>query len=93
MTTLIPTGTEIYYTGDRANESGFGKITAYESPARFRGNYTVTLTDGRVFKKIPLCSFDPQPGRRFILRSEYEAERKAQFELLKKSIRSLTHDN
>ncbi len=76
-------GTEVYYTGDMANVSGFGKVTAW-THGRFGSQVQITLEDGggedgeeaRGFWVHP-ASFDPSPGRRFVLRSEYEANRAA----------------
>jgi hypothetical protein len=74
-------GFEFYYTGDRANADGFGEITAIApSDATMPyPRYTVTLTDGRVFKALSKANFDNSAGRRFIPKAEYLEMRKQQF--------------
>lgn len=69
-------GTRIYYTGDMANASDHGMITAERPANRFAPlSYDITLDDGRTFKGVWAIAFDPGPGRRFWTDAEYEADR------------------
>ena len=86
-------GTEIYYTGDYANPDGRGTVTAYKPPDRFSAAYEVTLEDGRIFKGLYPCTFDPGPGRRFIPRDEYETDRTTKLEaFMRLYTKGVSHD-
>ena len=69
----------IYYKGDMANVEDFGTITKIH-PANKWGplSYDIQTDDGRTFHRVWHLSFEPSPGRRFWLLSEWEAIRKAQ---------------
>src|SRR5208337_4116142 len=74
----LPVGTEIYYTGDMANADGYGTITKVREATRFAPiSYDITMEGGREIKGLYFQMFQPTPGRRFGLKAEYEAERKA----------------
>ena len=47
-------GQEIYYGGDMANVSGFGKITELHPSPRFGDQVTIKMNDGREMT-IPTC--------------------------------------
>lgn len=69
-------GLKIYYTGDMANVSGFGKVTAVTKD----NTLNIELSDGRCFYNISPSVLTPALGRRFIPRAEYDAQRKADIE-------------
>ncbi len=48
-----PIGIEIYYGGDIANPSGFGKIVRLHQNPRFSTTYDIELEDGRELLGIP----------------------------------------
>ncbi len=74
-------GTEIFYTGDMANASGFGVVTKIH-PADIKWGYSesvdMRLEDGRDIRKIFVTMFNESIGRRFMLKSEHVAKREAQ---------------
>lgn len=71
-------GTEIYYTGDQANHDGFGTIVRIRPATQYNNTCVdVLMADGREFKVLPLCTFAPGPGTRFILAAEHRAARAA----------------
>ncbi len=71
------TGDRVYYTGDMANASGFGVIIKKRPADRFAPvSYDIHLDDERVFKGVYHLSFETSPGRRFWLKSEWDADRK-----------------
>jgi hypothetical protein len=69
-------GTAIYYTGDIANQSGKGTVTALR-PASAYGSASmdITLEDGREMRGIQMTNFGNHPGRRFWTMVEYQADR------------------
>ena len=71
----LPIGTDIYYTGDMANQPGRGTVVHIIPPSRWADRqYQVLFTDGREMVISP-CYLNPQPGRRFWLWEEWQAER------------------
>jgi hypothetical protein len=72
-------GTEIYYTGDVANQSGFGRITKLNRNARWGDTYDFTLEDGREIKGIALHllgdKYEGHGGTRFVTRAAYDEYR------------------
>lgn len=70
----LEVGTEIYYTGDMANASGFGYVGEVKRDERFGTQLVLQLDDGRRFSVSPM-QFQPSPGRRFCTKAEWEAER------------------
>lgn len=85
-------GTKIYYTGDMANGSGFFVVSAHRP-----GNYGHTIElretgdtygdEPRTFRGLMLSSFQPGPGRRFELHSEWKAEREAKIAAFAAAVR------
>lgn len=73
-------GTEIYYTGDRANHSGFGVVTAIEL-GTFGTNIGMRLEDGRKFY-VRAASFQPSPGQRFMTKAAWKADRQAKIDAM-----------
>ncbi|MBE3126174.1 MAG: hypothetical protein IMZ57_11030 [Acidobacteria bacterium] len=71
---ILVAGEKIYYTGDMANADGFGEIVLVDSSGRFGTQVKIKMDDGRSFWISP-ASFVPGPGRRFMLKSEADAER------------------
>ena len=73
MTTdkVLEVGTEIYYTGDRANASDYGYIGQIDS-SRWGTNITIQLNEGGRFV-VPPTAFAPGPGRRFYTKAEWRA--------------------
>lgn len=76
----LAVGTEIYYTGDMANVGGFGKV-AKQVDDNWGARVDIVMNDGRRWKAIPVCSFDPSPGRRFQLKAEYIADRQKRIDV------------
>jgi hypothetical protein len=72
-----PIGTEIYYAGDIANSSGFGKITQLEQSSRFGATYDIELEDGRELRGIPTIlvgdKYLGHGGTRLVTRAAYDA--------------------
>jgi hypothetical protein len=72
-----PIGTEIYYAGDVANPSGFGKIVKLPQNARFGATYDAELEDGRELRGIPTIllghEYHGHHGTRFVLKAAYDA--------------------
>jgi hypothetical protein len=84
MTNLHNIGTEIYYTGDMANQSGFGVITAH----RAGGNYgspsmDILMEDGREMFAIHMANFGRHPGRRFWTKAEYMMDRQQKIDQMR----------
>ncbi len=84
-------GTRIYYTGDMANGSSFGTVTAYRDAGRFNPESVDISFDDERFegdekkstRSLPVICFAPGPGRRFWLESEWEADRQARIAEMK----------
>jgi hypothetical protein len=78
-------GTEVYYTGDRANREGFGTITAETAPTKYAPIiYTITMRDGRTLR-VPapyIAAHYPAHGARFVLASAYREWQRGQRSLL-----------
>jgi hypothetical protein len=72
--TLLSIGTKIYYTGDMANQSGFGEVIAHRSD----WGMDIRFEDGRAFNALTMSSFSAGPGRRFMTLETHKAERAAQ---------------
>lgn len=82
----INTGDRIYYTGDMANEDGYGKVTSV-TDSRWGKQIAIEMKDGRTMTVGPE-SFVPSPGRRFWLADEWNEDRrvrlaKSQAEILR----------
>jgi hypothetical protein len=78
-------GVRIYYTGDMANQSGFGTITL-RRPIDPRWKYKqadIAMDDGREMKAIGVESFQPAPGRRFWLEADWKADQDRKIEEFK----------
>lgn len=80
---LLEVGTEIYYTGDQANFPSFGKVVAVNPANKSYGRsvdieYEEERFEGDTLKSrsVLLTNFNPGPGCRFMLKSEYLALRK-----------------
>ncbi len=70
-------GVRIYYTGDMANQSGFGTIIE-RLPISPRWGYKqvkIAMEDGREWFAIGIESFQPAPGRRFWLDADWQEDR------------------
>ncbi len=70
-------GVRIYYTGDMANSCGSGVITE-RLPINPKWGYRevkIAMDDGRKWFAIGLTSFQPSPGRRFWLETDWQADR------------------
>ena len=72
-------GTRIYYTGDRANMSSTGTITAVHPPHKYGPasvdiSYDESRFEGDSLKSrlVPLQAFEPGSGRRFWLLADWE---------------------
>ena len=70
---IHPISTPIYYTGDRANESGNGLIIDMQNNL-----YKIKVSDSIFYiTDTELSTPSASPAKRFFLKSEYEAERQA----------------
>jgi len=82
-------GTRIYYTGDTANEEGFGVIT-HRSTGRFGVFVALKLDDGRVFESLSAADFsdgyEGHCGTRFVTEEAYRKFNQAAIERLEKSL-------
>lgn len=84
----IEVGTEIYYTGDMANASAFGRVTDIVSD-RWGVHVTIEFDpdecDGSVRPStiIPVVCFEPSPGRRFMTKQRHVEEREAAIERMR----------
>lgn len=70
-------GVRIYYTGDAANAGGGGLILKrlpIEKPFNWR-QVKIEMDDGREWRAIELAAFQPGPGRRFWLESDWNMRR------------------
>lgn len=80
----LPVGTEIYYTGDMANQSGFGVVSALHGPDKwYGGSVDILMEDGREMRRLHFVQFDQSPGRRFMTKTEYTAKREADIAQMK----------
>ncbi len=83
---MYEVGQEIYYTGDMANRSGWGKITHVRPCVYDEYVYTYEMADGRVFNLTPKIigqKFEGHSGTRFVTLEAYKAYKKkvwAQYE-------------
>ena len=82
-------GTRIYYTGDMANEEGFGVII-HRSTGQFGVFVAVKLDDGRIFESLSALDFsdvyEGHCGTRFVTEEAYRKFHRAAIEKLKKSL-------
>jgi len=80
-------GTRIYYTGDMANEEGFGTITSQQED-QFGIFMTIRMDDGREFKSLTIANFSDEYlghcGTRFVTKEAYERFHRAAIERLKR---------
>jgi hypothetical protein len=81
---ILVAGERIYYTGDAANADGFGAIVLVDSSGRFGTQVKIKMDDGRSFWISP-AHFVPGPGRRFMTKKEYDAERAARIAAFEQS--------
>jgi hypothetical protein len=75
----LSVGVEIYYGGDMANHSGFGKIVERTS-SRFGDNLKIEMDDGRVINVPPVIFSEKylgHGGTRFVTREAYDTYRRA----------------
>lgn len=89
--------TRIYYTGDRANKPGGGIITKRllaDAKWHYR-QVRIEMDDGREWRAIDMLAFQPGPGRRFWLESDWLAHRRqmlAKLESQRKAAIAPAHD-
>jgi len=70
------TGDRVYYTGDSANLPGEGIIIKRrEADSYAPTSYDLKLDEDRTFRGVTCLSFEPGPGRRFWLLSEWNEDR------------------
>lgn len=63
-------GQRFYYTGDAANQSGFGVIDGIKDD-----NYHIKFDDGRPWAWVANYVWDKSPGQRFMTIEQYNEER------------------
>ena len=84
-------GTEIYYGGDMANDSGFGVIESV-SESRWGINYKIVMEDARVMNISP-SNFSEEylghGGTRFVTKAAYQAFRKAAIERMEREFAAM----
>ncbi len=72
----LPVGTEIYYGGDMANDSGFGKVVA-AATTRWGDQMDIEMEDGRLIRGLAPCAFSAEylghGGTRFVTKEAYQA--------------------
>ena len=87
----LKTGTEIYYTGDMSNTPSFGVIVKIHGNDFYPILYDIFLNEDeeRLIRNITPINFEKSPGRRFMLRSEYDEERRTKIENLKTKFSSV----
>lgn len=82
----LKVGTKMFYTGDIANAPGTGEIILVHSNDFYPILYNIELNEHegekRIFRNITPNALEKSPGRRFILKSEYEDERQKRIEEL-----------
>ena len=83
----LTVGTKVFYTGDMANIEGFGVVTAqyttnWGSLVDLEIEGIETEDAPRIMRGISPLNFSGA-GRRFILHSEYVAERNAKIEAMR----------
>lgn len=83
--TKLEIGTEIVYTGDRANAMAFGKIVGERCDQEGGVVYEIDYPPANVIAapfdcKLVSASAFTGSGRRFMLRSEWKADRKAKMQ-------------
>jgi len=83
-TERLKIGDEIYYTGDMANSDGFGEI-ADTKDGHWSAELLIKMDDGRKFW-VGRISFADSIGRRFMLKSEWAADRKARIDAFYKAV-------
>lgn len=80
-------GVRIYYTGDMANEEGFGIITSQQQD-KFGVFVNLKMDDGREFNQLTPANFSDEYlghcGTRFVTEEAYKKFRQAQIERLEK---------
>jgi len=76
-------GTRIYYTGDMANDEGFGTITDLDSDPQWGNSMTISMDDGRVMNKMSPVIFSPvyagNGSTRFVTEEAYKTWHEAMF--------------
>lgn len=74
QTTDIQQNDRIYFSGDMANQEGFGSVTAIDRSGRFGDRLTVTMDDERTFsltRSAFSSRYEGHGGTRFVLESAY----------------------
>jgi len=82
-------GVRIYYTGDMANDEGFGIITSQQQD-KFGVSVNLKMDDGREFNLTPANFSDEYLGHcgtRFVTEEAYRGFRQAQVERLGRELR------
>ena len=75
-------GDRYFYTGDMANISDFGIITAIYQD-KWGSFADGKLNDGREQKRLYVSMFSKGPGQRFIPIEQYEEDRKEQTKIIR----------
>ena len=83
-------GVRIYYTGDMANEEGFGIIISQQQD-KFGVFVNLKMDDGREFNHLTPASFSDEYlgdcGTRFVTENAYKKFRQAQIERIEWELR------
>jgi hypothetical protein len=91
MKNSLPVGTEIYYGGDMANDSGFGIVFAVTSD-RWGQSMELHMKDGRKMHISPACFSDNYSGNgstRFVTREAYEQYRRERIAAMESRIAAM----
>jgi hypothetical protein len=90
-------GDRIYYTGDMANGSSYGTITAVNEPTKYTQK-SVDISydeerfegDTKTSRMVPVLCFAPGSGRRFWVAEEYDREQKERMDAMLARMRKVT---
>lgn len=72
--TEITIDKRVFYTGDMANEEGWGTITSNTND-EWGLRFTVTMDDERIFRGLYLSMFEKSIGQRFKLDEQMKQEK------------------
>lgn len=91
-TTEYQIGDRVHYTGDMANLPGQGIIIKRREADNYAPiSYDVKFDDeDRMFRGVTYLSFEPGPGRRFWLFSEWKEDREKRIQQMQQEMSKMT---